>query len=437
VTHAIRRFAPLLFSLLALVGIASCSGAVSSPPVTPPPPGDPLRIEIQPENATAFSQTPTTFVITGGNGSYIVSSSNQGVLPVSGAIEGNLLTVVPNFVTADTPVTLTVRDTGTATTATASLTVRPRTVSSSLTITPTSTACEPAICAGDDATVEATLTENGVPLVGRPVRFDVISGDVGFITSGAGATTETTATSTITTTDLNGKARVRFRVLSTARSQTALISATDVNGGSFVRTNIFINGAPSAPTVIPQKITVTGPSLGVCPVGSATVDVYIFGGVPPYTISNTQPSSVIVERNTVSASGGFFRIRTVPNLCFTSTIIVSDAVGQRSLVEVEAIEGTTAPVGTGNLVVAPEIVTLDSCQVTASVTVAGGQGSSTYRPPVSSSSNVTATLSGNIITIRRTPGTGATTSPVRVSISDGRSTATVTVELAGPGALGC
>ena len=60
-------------------------------------------------------------------------------MPFTGGVTGRSVTVVPNPVTADTTVTLTVRDTGTAVPVTATLTVRPGTVNNDITITRTST----------------------------------------------------------------------------------------------------------------------------------------------------------------------------------------------------------------------------------------------------------------------------------------------------------
>jgi hypothetical protein len=436
---AIDRLARLALALVALAGIASCgSGAVSGPPVTPTPPGDPLRIDIQPGTATTFSNTPTTFVITGGNGSYIVSSSNQSVIPVSGLISGNTLTVVPASVETSTEVTLTVRDTGTAAIATATLTVLPRTVSSTVTVTPTSTRCAPAICAGDDATVEATLTQNGAPLAGRPVRFEVISGDFRFITSASSATNETLDTSITATTDINGKARVRFRALTTAPTQSSLMLITDLQGGSFIRTGFSINGAPSAPTVIPEKVTVKGPFVGACPTAAAQSDFYIFGGVPPYSISNTSPSSLDIDRTVVPVSGGFFRVTTRANVCFLTLIIVNDAVGQRTIVSVEAIEGTAAAPVTpapSDLSVAPTSVTLDSCDAVASVSVAGGTGS--YQAVSSHSSVMVSPASSTIFRIQRVRGSLSAPPSVSISITDGRQSTSVTVTLTPAGTGPC
>src|SRR5437868_7610639 len=107
---AVARLLGLALALASFAFLSSCgSGAVGGPPPT----NDPSRITILPAVATAFSGLPTTFVISGGTGSYIVASSNQSIVPVSGAISGSSFTVVPNPVTANTTVTLTVRDTGT------------------------------------------------------------------------------------------------------------------------------------------------------------------------------------------------------------------------------------------------------------------------------------------------------------------------------------
>src|SRR5206468_7535006 len=94
-----------------------------------------------------------------------------------------------------------------------------------------------------DAEVRVTLTQNGVPLAGRPVRFDVVSGDVRIITSPAGSP-ETLGTSGTTTTDSSGTARMRVRVLTDAPAQTALIQVTDLSSG-FVQT-ASISIAPSS-----------------------------------------------------------------------------------------------------------------------------------------------------------------------------------------------
>src|SRR5258705_11118108 len=96
--EVVARFGALVASLVLLL---SCgSGAVGMPPVT-----DPDHLTILPNNAVLYSGLPTTFSITGGTGGYIVSSSNQAIVPVATTLIGSTLTIVPNPVIADTTLT--------------------------------------------------------------------------------------------------------------------------------------------------------------------------------------------------------------------------------------------------------------------------------------------------------------------------------------------
>ncbi|HST00241.1 MAG TPA: hypothetical protein VLJ84_01135, partial [Usitatibacter sp.] len=82
---AVTRLLGLALALASFAFLSSCgSGAVSGTPAA----NDPTRITILPATATTFSGLPTTFVISGGTGSYIVASSNQSIIPVSGGIIG-------------------------------------------------------------------------------------------------------------------------------------------------------------------------------------------------------------------------------------------------------------------------------------------------------------------------------------------------------------
>ena len=243
------RFAPgladrllhLAVAFFSIAALTSCgSGAVSgSAPVN-----DPARITILPAIATAFSGLPTTFVISGGTGSYIVSSSNQSIIQVSGSLAGNTLTVIANPVLAETVVTLTVRDTGTTPTVAATVTVRPGTVSNNITITPSNTqaaACTPAICSGGDAVVSTTISQGGIPLAARGVRFEVVSGDFRFINTDPASGVETLSTSITVVSDETGKASARLRATAGAANQTALLQITDVGTSAFQRTSFVIS----------------------------------------------------------------------------------------------------------------------------------------------------------------------------------------------------
>ena len=81
----------------------------------------------------------------------------------------------------------------------------------------------------------ATISQGGIPIASRSVRFDVISGDVRFIVTPPGTTGELLALTTTTIADQLGQARARLRVLANAPDQTALIQITDPDTGSFQR----------------------------------------------------------------------------------------------------------------------------------------------------------------------------------------------------------
>jgi hypothetical protein len=421
------RIARLAFAFLALVGIISCgSGAVSGPPtvVTPGP------ISITPSTATLYTDLPTMFLITGGTGSYFITSSNQAVIPVIGSFAGSEITVVPGPVAADTPVTLSVRDTAATTPATATLTVKPRTVSNIVTVTPSasqSAACGTSVCSGGDAEVKATLSQAGVPLSGRTVRFDVVSGDVRIISSAAGLP-ETLSLSDSTTTDTTGTARIRVRVLPDATAQTALLQITDVNSGSTQRTSVSIAPSSNAPlNAQPATIAFRGATGDKC-ASTGQADVIVFGGRPPYSIS--QPGTFTVNPTLVGSSGGRFTVTPTGQCTDGSPIAIVDSNG--ATVSISASNRTGSTSATPAFVAAPTDVTLDSCNTVATVALAGGSG--TYFA-ASGNNAVAATVNGNTGVIQRSASAGPVSTPVNVVFSDGQTTRQVTVNLA-PGAKG-
>jgi hypothetical protein len=426
-------------ALAALVVAACGSGAVSAPPTTTTP----GPISVSPSSATVYSSLPTEFLVTGGTGTYFITSSDQAVIPAVGLFEGNVFTVVPGQVVADTNVTLTVRDTGATAPVTASLVVKPRTVSNIVTVTPSasqSAACGTSICAGGDAEVKATLSLGGVPLRNHEVRFQVVSGDFRIITSAAGSSEATGLTGTAITDD-TGTARIRIRALPDAAAQTGLIQITDVTSGAFTRAGINIAPSSNAPlNAQPNRITFEGRDASTCASG-IQADVIVFGGRPPYQIS--QPGNFAINTPQVSTSGGRFTVTAIGNCTAGSTIAVVDSNGATVPVLVVSTVSTSI-VPPAPLVVSPTSVTLDTCTTEANVAVAGGLGRNSYF--VASGSNYVIAqvvgFTGNAATvnIRRAPvGTpGATlSSPVTVGISDGQTVREVTVNLVGPAAGSC
>jgi hypothetical protein len=413
IAQALRRlsFAAVLATLL-----AACGGSVGpSPNVV-----DPLVVTVQPATATIYPGIPTTILITGGTGSYVVASDNQAIVPIATPAVGHSLTVIANPVLADTTVTLTVRDTG-ATTAvnvpkTVTLNVRVGTVQNSITITPASNECSPALCSGGEALVSAIVAQGGIPLPARGVRFDVISGDVRFITTPVGTTPEQLSTSTITVTDQAGVARVRLRALALVANQSALIQITDGETGAFQRVVIpvvtFTGTGNPAFFAIPTEMTFTGPFIGQC-APNPTAGVGIFGGTPPYTILSTVPGTITVIPDVVPNNGGRFTINVFTSACFSNVpITITDAAGRTISVLVTNQEGTTAA-PPPQVVVSPANLTLGCSPVTpvtvpptppsfttATIVISGGATTGTFSA-ASGDPRFIVTIAGRTVTVMR------------------------------------
>lgn len=423
-TQALKFLAYSIATSLAALALVSCGSGAVSAPSTPATPGP---LAITPGSATLYSELPTSFVISGGTPPYFVTSSNQAAVPVIGTVTGSSFTVVPNPVATETPVTLTLTDSASATAANATLTVRPRTVSNVITVTPSasqSAACGTSICAGGDAEVRVVLSQNGVPLAGRTVRFDVISGEFRIITSAPGLA-EALSTTGSTLTDSSGTARMRIRVLSDASPQTALLQITDVNSGAFQRASVPIAPSSSSPlNAQPDRISFVGPNGSSCANG-ISADVIIFGGRPPYQVS--RPGTFNIDRDTVTASGGRFTITANGQCVGTQPIAIVDNNGATVTVTASNSLGSTLA---GTPVVAtPSTVTLDSCVSIANVVLSGGSGS--YLHASGSGALEVRKVSENRFSIQRLSGSAPAASPVQVGFSDGRTVTSVTVTLSG------
>jgi hypothetical protein len=426
-----------LFAVLASCG----SGAVGgNPPAT-----DPARVTILPGDGTViYSGQPATFTLSGGTGAYIVSSSNPSVLSVdSAARNATSITVVANPVPADTTVTISVRDTGTAPIATASVTVKPGTINNDIQITPSSTQSSgcPAgtLCSGGDALVSVTLSQAGIALIGRLVRFDAVSGDFRFITSPTGTTPEILTTSALATTDGSGRASVRIRANADAPNQTAILQATDVSSGAFRQVGVVIaqsTGTSPGFFASPSSVTFTGPNQGSCASSLATPGLaatfFIFGGVPPYTI--TSPSSgLVVTRDTVGFSGGSFDVRPTGVCLDNIPIVIRDTSGHSTTVTVSNVVGTIA---VSPLDVSPSAATLTTCGSTAVVTAVGGTGN--YIGSSGSDAIFVNRIQTAFFQIGRLQNSApAPAGPILVGISDGVTTKNVTVTLSGQAAGVC
>jgi hypothetical protein len=312
-------------------------------------------------------------------------------------------------------------------------------VSNVVTVTPSasqSAACGTAICSGGDAEVKVVLAQGGVPLVGREVRFDVVSGDIRVITSPPGVD-EVDSLSGSTTTDATGTARIRIRVLANATSQTAILQITDVSSGFTQTTSATIAASTNAPlTAVPNVVRFTGPDGSSCASGIGA-DVIVSGGRPPYQIAQT--AAFIISPTTVTQSGGTFTVKSTGQCAEEGLVIgtggtaiaIVDASGGST--SVTAINNPAPATPTSSFIVSPTSVTLDSCDAVATFNLIGGTGSYSF----ASGSNGLAVkkISASQMTIGRTntvpTRTTITSTPITVSFTDGKSAIPVVVNLVG------
>ena len=111
----------IAWAAVILAALASCSGAVSSPP-------DPIAavpLSVSPPSADIFSGMPTTFTISGGTPGYSAFSSNNDTLPVVTTVTGNKFIVTPKTVTSSTAIDITVRDSANAIPVTVKINIKP------------------------------------------------------------------------------------------------------------------------------------------------------------------------------------------------------------------------------------------------------------------------------------------------------------------------
>lgn len=433
--QALRWYAPALrvgLVACAAAWLAGCSGAVSGTASSTGP------IVVSPSSAVVYSDLPATFLISGGNGNYLVASSNQAALPIADTTTGHSFTVIPATVGSDTSVVLTVRDTANSSAGTANITVKPRTISNVVTITPSASqaaSCGTAICAGGDAEVAVYLTQGDVPLAGRTVRFDVVSGDLRIYTQ-SGTQTDVLATSGVAVTDNTGRASIRVKALDYANGQTALLDVTDTASGATVRTAVPIAPAASAPLVAqPSTLAFIGPNSVSCANG-ISAEVLVFGGRPPYTVS--QSSAFAVFPTIVTSNPGRITVTSTGQCSDGSQVVILDAAGASATV---TATNKVSSVTTSTFDVAPDNVTLTACNQSATVALAGGTG--TYF--TATGSNLLDTRlayapsgAGVVGYITRMAGTNATgITSVSAAFSDGQTTKAVTVKLSGAAAALC
>ncbi len=448
-TNALRAFASLLglvLSVATLGLLSSCGGGGAS---VNPDFGGP--VQIFPQEGTFFAGIPSIITVSGSHSPYSLTSSDPAILPVPSFTNVNKVVVVPNqpgvvdigLQPGQLPIrTVNVSVRGpNATSATATIHVAQNfLISYSARITsptcplPTG-ATSVAACAGNPGAIEMLAVTNGLLQGGKPFRFCNVIGDFQFFD----IPTNTRQQCIVVTTDHLGGAIATFVVNSGAPTQLAIFRVQDVATGVFTDTIFTINGAGALPqstlTAIPAQITFTGRSGTECGTGSA--DVFIFDGVPPFTVFNSDPR-VVVTPSTSNSNPPRFTIMvgspTAP--CLTNVpVTFRDNTGAHVTITVTTGLGTSPPAQP--VTVAPTVIQLNTCGASGSASVAGGIGSPFSA--ASSTSRITAFVSGNTVTITRLAAgdpAGGIVTPQAVGVTDGATTATITVNL-GAAAVFC
>jgi hypothetical protein len=394
------RLRPVL-TLLGLSGflaLAACGGG-SGAPNNPYAPGTATPVlTVAPAVLTVYSGVPATVTVTSGAAPFFAFTSNASVLPVAQIVSGNDIVLLPNKVSADTDVVLTVQDSA-GQTKTVTVTVKGAPIFNSLTFTPSGGDCGTDLCSGQSgaATVVATGPA-GAPLVARQIRFDVVFGPIGFATSNPAQPLAQTLTSG---TDLAGTVTVVVQALANAVTQPAQIRATDVLSGQQQIANFTVVnntvGTGSPLTVIPDTATITSASSTTCSTGFR-IDYYIYGGNPPYTVASTFPSAVTIVNSIVSASGRFFEAITNGTCVDPLTFTIVDSAGKQTTATlINKVGAAATPPAATPLVVTPPAGPTYACNMggsIAAITVTGGT------PPynVSVNSPATVTVSPMVVT---------------------------------------
>ena len=359
-----------LAGLLALGACGGGNGAPNNPYVTPPatPP-----LVVSPQVLTAYSGVPVTITVVSGVPPYFVFTNNATQLPVTQNVAGNTIVLVAGQVTEANNDQLTVQD-SIGQSQNVFVTVTPAPIFNAMTFAPSGGDCGTNLCSGQPGTITVVASgPGGAPLAARPIRFDVVTGPVGIATTNPA--TPLVQTLTIAT-DSFGKAVATIQAAVNATTQPAQIRATDVTTGQqqisnfTVVNNSVATGSPL--TVIPAIATITGPLQNVCSTGFR-IDYYIYGGSPPYTISSTFPSSVVLVNRTVAASGGFFEAITNSACVNPLVFTIVDSAGKQVTANLINQPGTATPPAPGPLAVAPATLTDTGCGgKTYSFLVSGG-----------------------------------------------------------------
>lgn len=342
--------------LAATTLLAGCGGGGAADPFAAAPP--PPSLTVNPTVLNIYSGTPAVVTITSGVGPFQVFTSDAVVLPVAQVVSGAAVTLVANAISAEAPVTLTIRD-SLGRTSTVAVVVKPSPLLGQLTVTQTSNSTcsgatssvldKAAICSGESGVASITIRSSATSVLpNRQIRFDVVQGAYNFLVDQNG----TIAAKTITiVTDQNGKADAVVRMDAGVPSQSALIRATDVISGNRVDSAFSIVQAINGSAILsifPSTYTASGKYKNECP-GTAG-DYLVYGGTPPYSIRSSLPNAIPLSVGGITSdpvivtrSGGSFTASSFESSScgdYSSSIVITDAAGRNASVTYIVKAGT-------------------------------------------------------------------------------------------------
>ncbi len=423
-------------------------------------------LQVLPGTTDMFPNTPVTFSISGGQRPYTVFSSNSSILPLNLTItSGSTFVATATNPSTDISVTITVRD-STGKTATATVAVKTAVLLNAITILRSFNfaACGGQdVCTGSEAVASVTAQSNGGPLVGRTIRFDILTGALGIVSGSTVVSTLTVAA------DSRGVAIITLRAPVGVPNQYSTIRATDITSGQSVSYVLTIGQTidPSAIAITPNAFTWTAAFSDRCVSGGLTSHL-ITGGTPPYAVGQSIPGAAIltgsppgpvgqvVPAETVATVGrnfGSLLVMVTGTVCSVGAggniITVTDAIGRVATLNIGNRLGDAVPPAAGAAVtlpvptLTPSTFTGLGCGVSTSFFVSQNiPAGYTGTPPVLSvvplePNRITANLSAGITTVTRVntdPGGGQST---LVRVSNGVNFTDFTITMTGAAPFAC
>lgn len=166
---------------------------------------------------------------------------------------------------------------------------------------------------------------------------------------------------------------------------------------------------------------------------NVSADVLVYGGQPPYVVS--QPGPFVVNPTTLTSNPGRLTVTSTGQCAAATQIAIVDSLGAAVTVTASNTLSTATAPPTPAFAASPLTVGLFNCNDVARVILVGGTG----RYFAASGNDVVyATIEGqNTGLIGRVANRPAPTAPVQVAFSDGMSVVTVTVNLSADAAGSC